>query len=354
MKRKIVISLHNPSLVISSIPEDWEYYSIVTPLEFKSLPYVFDDCEIYPWGDTAYNIVSETVDRPQFGFSKMLSYICNHKYICRSTLQSMKSIPYKICKNNRIEWKQDENKKLIAKPIHGSGSRDIHIVYHGDNVPDIKEDYIVEEYIDDSYPRLSIDGYICDGVVGILSIWDSVYDKDKPLQFNYLQYPSVHRDNSNVIDKYVEVVKELYNRFHCNRQIIDIEFFLVGDEVKVMEINPRIGGNYLPIYEEVTGYNPWKCYESLYQGKIPQRTCSEKNGLCAYNYNYAPIKGIYQHYFDKSLPTISSTIFRKQEKNIFSIVESPGAFGYSHTYMYSSTHDINEMYTILKQQQALL
>ena len=105
-------------------------------------------------------------------------------------------------------------------------------------------------------PRLSVDGYICNkNQIDILAIWDSIYFTNNPTKFHYLIYPSKHLKYEHIIrKKYVEVIKELHLKTGCNNQFLNIEFFIINGKIKVMEINPRIGTNYLPIYH-ITGYD---------------------------------------------------------------------------------------------------
>ena len=87
-----------------------------------------------------------------------------------------------------------------------------------------------------------------------------------------------------------------------------------------MEINPRIGGNFLPFYEEVTGYNPWKSYESIREGKVPKKSCEAGSGVCRYNWHFDCEDGIYED--DKGNYTVKSS-------------------QYSHTYVYSPEKKMN-------------
>lgn len=84
----------------------------------------------------------------------------------------------------------------------------VRTVYHGDTLPDIQDDYIIEKYIDDKYPRVSVDGYLIGDKIEILSVVDSVYYEDDPLKFNYLASHSIH-DSAALREKYFETIKEI-------------------------------------------------------------------------------------------------------------------------------------------------
>jgi len=299
MSRTKVILIVSKDIAVTSVPKEWDgNYILMNPNDFYDFDYDPLIHEVYPIGDLAYDIAAEKINKPELGFSKELSEICNDKFRCRETLDSLKDIPYKICDNNKINWEESPNTKLIAKPVGGSGSNGIHVVKHGDTVPDIGENYIVELYIDDQYPRVFIDGYILNGEIDVLCLSESVYKKDNPTEFDYFVFPSQYNNTpmyDKIVKKYKEVVSELHDKTKCDNQIIDIEFFIVNDTVKVMEINPRIGVNHIPMFNEVCGYCPWKSLENIYNNIKPKKTLNKKKGICLYNYLFDNKKGIYLH-----------------------------------------------------------
>ena len=87
-------------------------------------------------------------------FSKELCDLTMDKYAARCQLRSMQDMQFTISANNVVRWPFDVNDDLIAKPIKGTGSRDVVKTKHGEHLPDIGEDYIIEKYIDDGYQRV--------------------------------------------------------------------------------------------------------------------------------------------------------------------------------------------------------
>ena len=328
-KQKIIVSYHDNLYIETTIPDDWNNnYIVIHPNDLSSFNYDPELHDIFPWGDLAYDTCAKQFNLPNKGFSKKLSELCNDKYITREKLDSLKDIPYTICSNRVVNWSGDPNDKLIAKPVDGCGSRDLHIVKHGDILPDDDITYIIELYIDDKYHRATIDGYITNGQIGVLDIFDYNFYPDDPMKLTSMVYPSKFIDNQLIYDKYIEVVSELHEKTGCNNQIINIDIFIMDNEVKVMEINPRMGGNYLPIFEISTGYNPWKCHEAVYNGEIPVRTGKEHNGICKFTYLWTD--SVYKYVDDQS-----------SDYNMFSLLA--GKDSYSQLYIYSETKSLEEL-----------
>ena len=148
VKEKVIISYHDISFIEKTIPSDWDSYTVIDPHNFADFDFDPNLHELYPWGDYAYDTLAHSINIPELGFCKKLSELCNDKFVCRDTLESMKDIPYTICDNTIVNWPGDPNDKLIAKPVDGCGSNGLHIVKHGDVLPDDGNTYIIELYIE--------------------------------------------------------------------------------------------------------------------------------------------------------------------------------------------------------------
>jgi|TARA_B100000427_G_C15511102_1_gene596211 predicted ATP-grasp superfamily ATP-dependent carboligase len=324
-KTKLIVTPHSELWLQLFVPKHWDYIVLdIKSFESKSNDFL-DQYDIFYLSDVGYDSVSKIINQPSDGSCFQLSVLCNNKYKARTEMLTLQDIPFVLCDTSYIEW-YNTNDKLIAKPVTGSGSRDLHIVHHGDyiNNPE-KEVFIVEKYIDDNYPRISVDGYICGNNIGILSIWDNVYDENNKTQLTGLSFPSIHSQNPDILNKYISVVKELKEKTNCNNQIIDIEFFIIGEnDIRVIEINPRCGGNYLPIYK-VTGYLPLLVSEQLKNNIVPEKTEKLGKGYTRYNYEVNNVSNYLQ-------PEIL-------QNNIYSFsVESDT---YSHSFAYSYDEDIH-------------
>ena len=295
-RQKIVLAV-SKDIVISCVPNEWEgHYVIMKPDDFYNFDYNPELHEIYPIGDRSYDVASEIINNPELGFCLKLSEICNNKFVCRQTLNCMKDIPYTICNNNIINWPEDPDTQLIAKPVGGSGSNGVHKVKHGDSVPDIGENYIVELYIDDKYTKVTMNGYIFNGEIGILCVCENIYKQDEPTKFDYFKFSKDYKNRdlySKIKEKYISSISELHNLTGCNNQLIEIEFFIIDDKIKIMEINPRLGVNQIPLMHQICGYCPWKALENIYNNKHPEISFEPRNGIVLYNYLFDNEKGIF-------------------------------------------------------------
>ena len=132
--------------------------------------------------------------------------------------------------------------------------------------------------------------------------WD--YCEDIPTNLKSLTFPSIHSNNTNILKKYRTVVKELAQKTNCNNQIIDIEFFILSeDDIRVIEINPRCGGNYLPIYN-VTGYMPLYVSEQLKNNIIPSKTEKMGKAYVRYNYEFSSKNSVQKGVYSNNILTI--------------------------------------------------
>jgi len=282
---KYLVTSHSSASIRRSIPSSWEAEHL-HPKHING-PLDVENNQYFAANDDGYNTLCRYIDANKDGsFCKALSELANNKYKARSTLKSLNGVPYTVCTNNIVDWPFDVNDDLIAKPIHGTGSRDVIKTKHGETLPNIDEDYIIEKYIDDRYQRVSVDGYVCGEKIGFISTCDNMYYTDNPTKFHYLGYPSVYQGHPKLLQRYVEVIKELVKETGCNNQIIDVEFFAVEGDFLVMEINPRILANTVPIYEEVAGINPWIFMEGLKKGVVHGLTATPQAAVIRYNYIY--------------------------------------------------------------------
>ena len=288
MHKLIVNRPEARNFVESFIPISWgRNYTIVYTLELDRYPLIeLDNMEIYNINDPAHKAACNKIDNSLRGLCQKLSKLCHNKYRCRHTLHSMQDIPYVLCTDNQVKWPFNKNDLLIAKPCEGSRSRGVQKVMHGDTLSNpTQTHHIIEKYIDDKCPKFSVDGYICDDEIGVLAIWKNVYYEEDPMKFKYLKFPCTSLDTQVLNEKYISVVEELNEKTGCNNQLINIELILIGNQAVVMEINPRAGVNYLPIFH-VTGYDALLVQENLLKGIPPVKTERQGYGICRYNHDF--------------------------------------------------------------------
>ena len=149
-KTKLIVTPHSELWLQLFVPKHWDYILLdIKSFESKSNDSL-DQYDIFYISDAGYDSVSKIINQPSHGSCLELSVLCNNKYKARTEMFTLQDIPFVLCDTSYIEW-YNTNDKLIAKPVTGSGSRDLHIVHHGDYINNPKKEvFIVEKYIDDN------------------------------------------------------------------------------------------------------------------------------------------------------------------------------------------------------------
>jgi len=297
---KYIITSKPDVMLENSIPRSWK--GNIRILSDKDWPALIESIdrsvdEVYAVGDADYAAVAKS----SLGFpniSKKLSDITVDKYEGRMALSCMKDIPFTICDDNIVAWPYHVDDVLFAKPVGGYASiNTISHVRHGDILPDIQEAYIIEKYIEQKHLRITAEGFVCGDDIGILFTYDNIEYLDQSNstegrhqpgpRLRYLGHPSRYHSDPKMTKRFLEVVSELRQVTGCDRQMLNIEFFVIDGEFVVMEINPRISGNALPFYEKVSGVNPWLFMEHLLRGVVlPFPAEPPCTGVCRYTYGF--------------------------------------------------------------------
>lgn len=157
--------------------------------------------------------------------------LARNKYLTRRILErnNMKNIPFML-PSTHSEAVQflDRHEKIIAKPISGSGARDIHIITTSDELIGLKiKKYILEKYIDGKELRYLV---LNDSVIGVhLSEYGVSVAEDRQLE--RISYPIDAWDQA-LVDSAVHTTRILGLRFAA----VD---FLVDDsgDAYILEVN---------------------------------------------------------------------------------------------------------------------
>ena len=132
-KTKLIVTPHSELWLQLFVPKHWDYIVLdIKSFESKSNDFL-DQYDIFYLSDVGYDSVSKIINQPSDGSCFQLSVLCNNKYKARTEMLTLQDIPFVLCDTSYIEW-YNTNDKLIAKPVTGSGSRDLHIVHHGDYI----------------------------------------------------------------------------------------------------------------------------------------------------------------------------------------------------------------------------
>jgi len=154
--------------------------------------------------------------------------------------------------------------KAVIKPVDSSGSKGLKIV---ENIRDIKQyfDYsknfsrtgkvILEQYIEKKGPQIHGEGFVYNGEVVFLCLGDQVFSQANPLApFSTMVPGSFHRD---ILPEVSRLINEIIHKVGFITGGINVEVIRdSGDNLYVLEIGARNGGNFMPqLMQHVTGFD---------------------------------------------------------------------------------------------------
>ena len=117
--------------------------------------------------------------------------------------------------------------------------------------------------------QVTVDGYVNDGVVKIMGVVDSVMYPGTNA-FQRFEYPSSLAQS--VQERMGDIVTRVVKAFGLNQSLFNVEFFYnaATDDLKLIEMNPRMAYQFADLYEKVDGYNPYDILLALTCGKTPK------------------------------------------------------------------------------------
>ena len=126
--------------------------------------------------------------------------------------------------------------------------------------------------------QATIEGFVVDGEVSVYGIVDSVFHKDTG-SFARFDYPSGLRDE--IQSGMVRLAEELIPATGLDRSLFNIEviYDAATDDVRVVEINPRLCGQFADLYAKVDGQNSYVYALELVTGGRP--TTMHGRGSCS-------------------------------------------------------------------------
>jgi ATP-grasp domain len=117
--------------------------------------------------------------------------------------------------------------------------------------------------------QLNIDGYCIDGEVHFLGVIDEIMYPETQ-SFMRFEYPS---QLSNMIqNRAKEIAKKVLEGLNYQHGFFNIEFVYDQkfDQLKIIEINPRMASQLANLYERVDGCQPYSILFSLAVGEVPK------------------------------------------------------------------------------------
>ena len=117
--------------------------------------------------------------------------------------------------------------------------------------------------------QVTVDGYVHGGVTKIMGVVDSIMYPGTNA-FQRFEYPSSLPQS--VQDRMGDIVTRVVKAFGLNQSLFNVEFFYnaATDDLKLIEMNPRMAYQFADLYEKVDGYNPYDILLDLTRGKTPK------------------------------------------------------------------------------------
>jgi len=120
--------------------------------------------------------------------------------------------------------------------------------------------------------QVTVEGFVCDGVVQLVGVVDSVMFPGT-ISFQRFDYPSTLPEA--VRTRMGEVAARAVRGSGLDRALFNVELFYdprapEGDDLRIIEINPRMCGQFADLYEQVDGINTYEVLLALAAGDRPQ------------------------------------------------------------------------------------
>jgi len=119
---------------------------------------------------------------------------------------------------------------------------------------------------------VTVEGYACDGEAGILGIVDSTLD---PATGSFLRFDYPSTLPREVQERMADVARRVVRALGLSRSLFNIE--MTWDEasgrIAIIEVNPRICGQFADLYQKVDGTNSYEVLLALVLGEAPRIEC---------------------------------------------------------------------------------
>ena len=115
---------------------------------------------------------------------------------------------------------------------------------------------------------VTVEGFVCDGSVEVLGIVDSTLHANG--SFARFDYPSALPER--VQDRMAAIARRVIAALGLERTIWNIEMMYdaAADRVSIVEVNPRICGQFADLYQKVDGTNSYEIALALCTGARPR------------------------------------------------------------------------------------
>ncbi len=174
----------------------------------------------------------------------------------------------------------------IVKPVDLSGSKGVHLLYREEELDVGVEDamtlsrckrVIIEQYIETPYFQLHGDGIVFNGTLQFLELGDQRFHNSVPIGSSL---PS--QINPSIMALVKEQVAKLIkaSKFDCGGINVEVRVSKTN-EIYIIEIGPRTGGNYIPqLIQAATGFDEMTTSLKLAMGEACSYIFKNKKNYC--------------------------------------------------------------------------
>ncbi|HMB37508.1 MAG TPA: ATP-grasp domain-containing protein [Wenzhouxiangellaceae bacterium] len=144
-----------------------------------------------------------------------------------------------------------------------------HLKKSGDS-SEIGGNYLVAEELVSAKRQFTLEGYVWQGDVTVYGVIDSIRVGEHKSSFSRYQYPA--RVPEHILEKSKEMTAKLLDAFGYDGSPFNIEFFWNPDtdELRILEVNPRISKSHSPLFRMVDGICHQKVAIDLSLGRKPE------------------------------------------------------------------------------------
>lgn len=273
-------------------------------------------------------------------------FLCVHKYYTHLMID-LDPVPYSCLDLSALDLDHECTKALenitlpaFVKPCTGYGSKGISVIQSRDDLKHVVKTWeskgistairrgqkyinsfftnnldtqkyplatlstaLVQKYMDMANAVcVNADGYVYDGEIFHWSMSDNIYSVSKPQCLLATTYPSnVHKHMQSKVWKLFDAVIIKLIGFGFNNSFVNVEVFVLqSGDVKLLEINPRVGGSLLALSKAIDERNVFLAELQLAEGVNPgcPEVDSSQHSLLGYVRTYGSGKSAELFDFD--------------------------------------------------------
>lgn len=194
------------------------------------------------------------------------------------------------------------NQKMVIKPVDSSGSKGVTVIENKQDIQKAFEDamlysragkVIAEEFVPKTGYQIAGDGFVYNKKLVFRCFANEHFNKTgNTIVPTGESFPYVN--NAIIAHKVHEEVQRLVTLLGMKVGALNFDIRISGDDVYLMEIGPRNGGNFIPeIIEHATGVNLVKYTVDAYLGKDCNDLCmKDTNGFYSSYMIHSANKGV--------------------------------------------------------------